>query len=346
MPTIKGIFHEGFVPADERDLKLSADIIDTYHRMRSEQKDQSAPYRTGEMWGDIFAKEKKDFYFPLINHDIPQFAKQLANFFRTSAIVGLWEGGPWEGADYPPLMESEKRQIHFIEGTLRNLECWQVLMQDSLNAVALPNVGNPFAIEHDGAFISTAQLKLHYHASQVMNLVTDIKNPVVVEIGGGFGGIGYYLFKMGFEGTYIDLDLPETLVLAIYFLSRSFPKSRVTTRVGSDNILASELQPGSLVLGPNYMLPKLPDQCADVVVNTRSFSEMERDTLQEYMRQIDRIGKRYLHHDNANVPSNRYEIPAHEFPIPASFKLLMKVKSLWYGHIENKFAEFLYEKVR
>ena len=89
----------------------------------------------------------------------------------------------------------------------------------------------------------------------------------------------------------------------------------------------------------------IPSASVDIVLNARSFSEMPIEVIQEYMAQIDRICRRYLYHDNANFKSHQLEIPAFQFPIPASFRLLTKGKSLWYGSVNNRFVEHLYEKM-
>ena len=97
---------------------------------------------------------------------------------------------------------------------------------------------------------------------------------------------------------------------------------------------------------PNYLLKSMPDLSADIVVNTRSFSEIPKISLNEYMKQIGRICKKYLYHDNANYSSHEFETPANEFPIPKSFKLVSESKSVWYSDLENRFVEYLYERYK
>jgi hypothetical protein len=329
---------------DEEDVKLTKIILESYDCMIKKSKTIAKPYKTGEMWDNIVNINKKDFYGPIKNRDVKQASVVFANFFKTTAIEGLWEGGA-----YMTTMKSLGGKLSFINATLRNYDFWRVLTNESLDVVDLPNVGNPFGYKINGHIVSTAQFKLHYHSQQVYNLIRDFEKPVVAEIGGGFGGIPYYLFKMGFNGTYLDFDIPETLILSEYFLQKSLPDKKILIYNGQECVTLNDINNNyDIILMPNFMLKNIPDSCVDIVINTRSFCEMPTETLEEYMLQIDRICRKYLYHDNANYKSHPYEIPAYEFPIPSSFKLLTKVKSLWYGGntAKNRWVEYLYEKKR
>ncbi len=327
-----------FIKPDEEDLKLAKIICDSYSHMSKKIKTVDVPYQIGEFWYNIVNDKKKDFYEPIKKGDISSASFVLANFFRTSGIQGLWEGG---------VIKIKGKDLGFISATLRNYDFWRVVTNQSPNVVNLPRVGNPIGYQINNSIVSIAQFKLHYHSQQVYNLIKDVgEKAVVVEIGGGFGGIIYYLFKMGFKGTYLEFDIPETLILAEYFVKKVFPDKKVLIYNGEKSITSDDINNYDIILMPNYMLKEMPDLSADIVVNTRSFSEMPYVTIEEYMIQIDRICKKYLYHDNANYKSHSDEVPAYEFPIPESFRLLIKVKSLWYGgfDVNNRFVEYLYER--
>ena len=96
------------------------------------------------------------------------------------------------------------------------------------------------------------------------------------------------------NGTYLDFDIPETLILAEYFLKKTFSKKNILIYSGQECVTLDDINNYDIILMPNFMLKKLPDLCVDIVVNTRSFSEMPIETLQEYMIQIDRICRKYI----------------------------------------------------
>ena len=339
---VVGAYSDNFIRPDDDDMIIAKIICESYNHMVEKTKTVEEPYKTGVFWENIVSINKKNFYEPIKKGDVNSASVVLANFFKTSAIEGLWEGGA-----YVPLTKSFGRRLSFINATLRNYDFWSVLTNEPLDVVNLPNVGNPFGYKINGNVVSTAQFKLHYHSQQVYNLVGGMgEKSVVVEIGGGFGGIAYYLFKIGFSGTYFGFDIPETLILAEYFLKKSFPDKKILIYNGQECVTLDDINNYDIILMPNFMLKMVPDLCADIVVNTRSFSEMPFETISEYMLQIDRICKKYLYHDNANYKSHPDETPAHEFPIPLSFRLLTKVKSLWYTGLtaQNRFVEYLYER--
>lgn len=135
-------------------------------------------------------------------------------------------------------------------------------------------------------------------------------------------------------------------MLAQYFLLKTFPEKKILIEEGGnrDRIKQEDIENHDIILAGNYVFPQFPDLCADLVANARSLSEMEFETIEEYMKQLDRVCKKWFWHDNSNQKSHEYEIPAFEFPIPESFRLISKVKSVWYGSINNRFVEFLYER--
>ncbi len=48
-------------------------------------------------------------------------------------------------------------------------------------------------------------------------IMSQKEKSLILEIGGGFGGLGYYLHKINANCTYIDLDIPRTLLLQNIF---------------------------------------------------------------------------------------------------------------------------------
>jgi len=334
---IVGVNSEKCISPDNEDVKLAKIICESYDYMLRKSETVEKVYKTGEFWKEVIHRIKWDFYKSIKTGDIDSSSFVLANFFRTSAIMGLWEGGTWRGAGYPPLTKSLKRKLNFISGTLRNYDLWRLVANQPLEVVDLPDVGNPFGYKLEDSIVSTAQFKLHYHSLQTFNLSKNVReNPVVLEIGGGFGGIAYYLFKMGFNGTYLGFAIPDTLILSMYFLKKALPDKKILTYQNQEIITMDDIDNYDIILMPNYMLKNIPDLCTDIVINTRSFSEMPLETIKEYMVQIDRVCRKYIYHDNANYKSHKYETPADEFPIPSSFRLLTKVKSVCrYQEVPN-----------
>lgn len=145
-------------------------------------------------------------------------------------------------------------------------------------------VGNIFTI--------VPAFRLSYYAKRISDLI----NGNVVEIGGGFGGVPYHLFKdFKFNKTYLNFDIPRIGLIAKYFLMNVFPKKRFLL-YGEDDI--KNFQKYDIVLMPHYVIKDLPDNCCDMAFNAHGLSEMGKETIDEYLKQVDRISTKYFLHFN------------------------------------------------
>lgn len=113
---------------------------------------------------------------------------------------------------------------------------------------------------------------------------------------------------------------------------------------------AAALASHDLILLPNFLLPKLPDASADLVVNTGSLSEMEPETVGEYIGQVGRTLKGYFLNSNsaeARVqPFGHVEVPTSRFPVgPSGLRRLFRAKSPWQRG-ETRYVDELYVRER
>ena len=184
--------------------------------------------------------------------------------------------------------------------------------------------------------------------AQLLTLVEDIDNPVICEIGGGQGGQAYSTIKNANKHlTYINLDLPEVLAMASYLLCCGHPDKKILM-YGEGDISKDY----DIILMPNFCLQELDDKSVDLFFNQRSFPEMERATVTEYLAQIGRVCSRYFYHINYN---NRrkdpyglsYVLSTQVIPDLDIFKMV--IQSPWYFNRlgeETKltYMSFLYER--
>jgi hypothetical protein len=100
----------------------------------------------------------------------------------------------------------------------------------------------------------------------------------VLEIGGGYGALGYW-FKSAFRDcSYTIVDLPECLLYSALYLSLCLPDQRAS--IGDTGALRFGLR-----FVPNYMAHAL-DEPFDLIVNTLSLSEMSVPQIQGYAELI------------------------------------------------------------
>ena len=104
--------------------------------------------------------------------------------------------------------------------------------------------------------------------------------PMILEIGGGYGGLAHHLSRLTSPQTYIIVDLPETLLFSGAYLSLLNPDKRVTLYDANDP--EHDLD-GDFVLVPNYRLSLLKSRRFDMAFNIASMQEMRTDQAEAYL---------------------------------------------------------------
>jgi hypothetical protein len=123
-----------------------------------------------------------------------------------------------------------------------------------------------------------------------------------VEIGGGYGGMSYFLRKFGFQGKLINCDLLETLLVAYAFLSFNeigveicFSVQDLHKALGRDEI--------KVILITPELFDAL-DELGEIafVFNSRSLSEMSEEQSTKYLSSVNNaITPDYFISENAEV---------------------------------------------
>lgn len=114
---------------------------------------------------------------------------------------------------------------------------------------------------------------------------------IVVDLGAGWGRIGYFLKRINPRATYISLDLPEISMIAMSVLPRLLPNEAVSfygeTRQ-SAALSRSQLLEKGLWFGGSQDLLRIEDGAIDVFLNIASFQEMKLSQVRSYFDLIDR----------------------------------------------------------
>jgi len=132
--------------------------------------------------------------------------------------------------------------------------------------------------------------------SACAKIISDLTKGNVLEIGGGFGGIPFHLFRdFNFNRTYFNFDIPYVGLISKYFLTQMFPDKKFLF-YGEDDI--KNFANYDFVLMPHYMIKELPDNCCELVCNFNSLAEMGNSQIKEYLKQIDRLSTKYFFHVN------------------------------------------------
>ena len=186
-----------------------------------------------------------------------------------------------------------------------------------------------------------------YYSSKILNLLDSVKKKkkFLVEIGGGYGGLILQLLKRNFQDIYINIDIPETLLINYYFL-RKYTKKKI---VICDLKKPAKFNNQNIYLATRSYFSKLKINI-DVVFNSNSFSEMSKNDVKYYFKYINYFKSKYIYHQNSNVllfPNSlrHIEILAKDFPInKKKYKLILKNMSM-FGSGSGRYREYLYKRI-
>ncbi|MBN9378547.1 MAG: hypothetical protein BGO14_08615 [Chlamydiales bacterium 38-26] len=150
---------------------------------------------------------------------------------------------------------------------------------------------NPYPKEHgllcSKGVISYRVPQALYQAWKIKQLVKNIKNPRILEIGAGLGRTAYYARLMGIQ-DYTIVDLPLTAISSGYFLG---------TTLGADQIL---LKGESQTDAKNRIkIINMSDfidghEIYDLVLNVDSMTEMDPQIAKKYWKKIERCTNKLL----------------------------------------------------
>ena len=125
-------------------------------------------------------------------------------------------------------------------------------------------------------------------------------NFFVCDIGGGYGALVHRIKKNFPNAVGLLFDLPEQNYVSNYYLKKLNPAAKILNldslmKVKNINSLdelkikKTDLLNYDYIILPGYLIEKLPNNFIDVFINTRSFMEMNIETVNFYFSQIHRI---------------------------------------------------------
>lgn len=312
---------------------------------------QDPLYAVGKFWGNCMRATKGELYRAAAENNSRLLNDLLANFWRNNLGWGVI-GGTEAFAGFRAMSDEFYRphMHHYLRMLSQSLD-----RELDLDAIALPPAGNPFGMVMDGRLVQENSIINHYRGAYLASLLSPLEKPVVAEIGGGVGYFARSILRENPRVTYIDFDLPETLIVAAYVLASEFPERRVLFYDGTIQALTRDvLDAYDIILMPTYMLPNLEGETVDLFVNTISFGEMSPAIVDNYLTQMERVTRRFFYHENLcelHFDIEQYDFEnfsADFFHVPETFTRLFSAPSRWpfFGpeSPHHHFTENLYLK--
>lgn len=152
---------------------------------------------------------------------------------------------------------------------------------------------NPFSGEYGlltlRGIITPRDTQAIYQAWRMKQLVKDIANPRVLEIGAGLGRTAYYARQLGIL-DYTIVDIPFTSLSSGHFLIQTLGPENVLL-FGEENS-TSDINQSAKVFPPTYFLEG--EHSFDLILNADSLTEMDPAEARYYLNKIGTSTKIFL----------------------------------------------------
>ena len=321
-------------------------IIEAYLKAKETYKTVPKAYKPSPMWRS-FLTLRQPLIEAMNNRDEEATTKLLSNLFRSSITAYTTFLRFWDA-----VRDDDQDGIDdLIAWGEYEIKAWKFYSDKDykFDELVLPQIGNPYGYTVNGIRILPATPRYHYYSQKIKALLHGIDNPLVAEIGGGVGLMAYFLTRDS-HIKYVEFDLPEVLATSQYYLMSAFPDKKFLLygEQPVDEINSCLINQYDYILMPHFELPKLADGIVDVFHNCHSLSEMDRETIDEYIKHIARTTNGYFYHENSGyglvkVVGEFDENSATQFNVPEDkFVRLYMMKSIWG---ETVYYEYLYKKI-
>lgn len=329
-------------------------IIAAYKASKQAQPQATPPFQIRGMWLEMINLNFQQLIDALQSENTSDLATLLENFNREQLTAG--SGGT--GYEQYVLYRTSPIGRLYIKAAWSGYRDRLRALDYDLRDVHFPFVGNPAGIYLNDDVVQVNAFRHLYHAVEMCELLRDVPDATVVEIGGGAGGQAYQTVRLsrGSVAKYLVFDIPEVAVIISYFLLSAFPEKRI--RLFGEGAVSTDPTEGyDLGVFPHFSILQLADQSVDLFHNACSFSEMDRASSREYLRIIERTCRKYFSHINHDIRlkirnadgSTSENITGSELmPDPDLFKRVFKkprVFSLPEDRRYNPAYEYLYERI-
>ncbi|MGB6687464.1 MAG: putative sugar O-methyltransferase [Terracidiphilus sp.] len=273
--------------SDDKDILER--VCTAYNKAIQLSRSVSGTYSASPWWQQVRDSALGPVLCALKNHDIETLGRMYRNFFRDSCSTGL-TGVPFgmSNAYFTGRIKDIHRRFYLGEA-LCSIDYWkkQTNGRFCLSELERPDIGNPFGVVVDGILVRAGAAFQHYSAQRVARCLGSAA-ATVVEIGGGYGGMAYYLLRDRLKTTYIGFDVPESLALTSYYLMKSLPYLRVLL-YGEGEFTADTLARYDVALMPLFTMKDLPCGSVDVVFSSHAMSDISQQAMNTYLGDIARM---------------------------------------------------------
>ena len=282
------IFISNKKPIDRSDMTLAQRIFNSFKLMKSEQTKKSELFKPSSLWQSQINESYSFLIESYKSDDVEKFLYFLQNFGNWSKFLGV---------ESQILIKKYKKNFllnNFLKYEIfeGQLNLWKYFNKNrDLKELEMPKYGNQIGALIENKFVVIGSFSNSIYSDILLNYL-DEKN-TLMELGGGYGKFAYYILKKRKNYTYIDFDIPETLTLASYFLSKCFPDKKNFFYGEAKFDQNIELN-YDLIFLPPWEIEKMRDNSVNLAINKNSLGEMDPLAAKNYLKNIHRTSKYFF----------------------------------------------------
>jgi putative sugar O-methyltransferase len=316
------------------DAALLQRICNAYSLATERQQGADAKYAPTAWWQEHRKLTLEPVLQALRSHDLDALQAMYRNFFRDDCATGLVPVQRIKGGYLDEVITDFHRRLYLFDALFR-LDYWKAQTDGryGLRDLAGPSVGNPFGVMLEDTLVRTGSEYQHYCAHRIAGLLPE-GTATVAEIGGGFGGMAYYLLRDRPATTYIDFDVPESIALTSYYLLKAFPQRKIVL-YGEAELTGETIAQADMLLMPISGIAELPSGSVDLSFSSHAISDLSPALMAEYLNDIARFTRNYFLYIG-NSDSTTVIARAGAGNGRATFTALDRRSSDWNRHIAPK----------
>lgn len=332
--------------------EVVASIIDFYKKVPPfYDQDTIQPLKIGGAWRDNFQKFRPKQLEAIRNQDAHGYEMLLSNFFRNELVSQMWDVGYFQNSI------GKKMPSDFYTW----LDAFQFITRRSADSLVAKSVGNPWGYKTPFGVIKVIDPAQGIKADSITNLIrlshdkggknadeVNARKPTMLDLGSGFGGDVEKVARFyGGAITCILVDVPLNLTTAYAYLSSIFGLDAcfLCSDESDVSFALSHQIDKKFIFVPSLYVSMLRNVEIDVLHNHGSLSEMDRDTIDFYIKALIPNAK-FFHEINSAKAANlgeHLEIESHSFPIPETHVLLTR-NPTWFTPLGHRYLSSVYMK--
>ena len=173
-------------------------IIESYTLSKKIQMEAKNCYQVGNEWRPIFNTHLGTYINALSTKNLSLVRAMFQNFFREELSAGLHGLHFDMVAKYMtpehPIKADDLRL--YMDALVSNFTLFARNFPDtSTEVLARESFGNAYGCHIDGHFIVAGAESHYFHAHKIKQLLDSKSKRRVLELGGGYGGMAYYLLR-------------------------------------------------------------------------------------------------------------------------------------------------------